>query len=226
MGVTLIYLRDQGMLSRLLINNELGLKGEICCSARCLDAWKKIMPQPKSRKIAVLGYRSVGKSSLTIQFVEGQFVDSYDPTIENTFTKTITVSGQEYHLQLVDTAGQDEYSIFPQSYTIDVDGYILLFSVTSYKSFEVVRVIHEKLLDMVGNLQVPIILVGNKKDLHMERVISFEEGRALAESWSAPFLESSAKENQTAVEVFRRMILEVEKMEAGQPPSRTSCLIM
>ncbi|XP_030205226.1 GTP-binding protein Rheb [Gadus morhua] len=226
MGVTLIYLRDQGMLSRLLINNELGLKGEICCSARCLDAWKKIMPQPKSRKIAVLGYRSVGKSSLTIQFVEGQFVDSYDPTIENTFTKTITVSGQEYHLQLVDTAGQDEYSIFPQSYTIDVDGYILLFSVTSYKSFEVVRVIHEKLLDMVGNLQVPIILVGNKKDLHMERVISFEEGRALAESWSAPFLESSAKENQTAVEVFRRMILEVEKMEAGQPPGRTSCLIM
>lgn len=25
----------------------------------------------------------IGKSSLTIQFVEGQFVDSYDPTIEN-----------------------------------------------------------------------------------------------------------------------------------------------
>lgn len=169
---------------------------------------------------------SSGKSSLTIQFVEGQFVDSYDPTIENTFTKTIIVSGQEYHLQLVDTAGQDEYSIFPHSYTIDVDGYILLYSVTSYKSFEVVRVIHEKLLDMVGNLQVPILLVGNKKDLHMERVISFEEGKALAEAWTAPFLESSAKENQTAVEVFRRMILEVEKMEAGQPPSRTSCLIM
>lgn len=41
------------------------------------------MPQSKSRKIAILGYRSVGKSSLTIQFVEGQFVDSYDPTIEN-----------------------------------------------------------------------------------------------------------------------------------------------
>uniref|UniRef100_A0A3B4UXJ0 GTP-binding protein Rheb n=1 Tax=Seriola dumerili TaxID=41447 RepID=A0A3B4UXJ0_SERDU len=181
------------------------------------------MPQPKSRKIAVLGYRSVGKSSLTIQFVEGQFVDSYDPTIENTFTKTMTVNGQEYNLQLVDTAGQDEYSIFPQSYTIDVDGYILIYSVTSYKSFEVVRVIHEKLLDMVGNVQVPIILVGNKKDLHMERVISFEEGKALAESWNAAFLESSAKENQTAVEVFRRMILEVEKMEAGQPQSRTPC---
>ncbi|XP_021096481.1 GTP-binding protein Rheb isoform X1 [Heterocephalus glaber] len=154
------------------------------------------MPQSKSRKIAILGYRSVGKSSLTIQFVEGQFVDSYDPTIENTFTKLITVNGQEYHLQLVDTAGQDEYSIFPQTYSIDINGYILVYSVTSIKSFEVIKVIHGKLLDMVGKVQIPIMLVGNKKDLHMERVISYEEGKALAESWNAAFLESSAKENQ------------------------------
>ncbi|KAF6276226.1 Ras-like protein, mTORC1 binding [Rhinolophus ferrumequinum] len=149
------------------------------------------MPQSKSRKIAILGYRSVGKSSLTIQFVEGQFVDSYDPTIENTFTKLITVNGQEYHLQLVDTAGQDEYSIFPQTYSIDINGYILVYSVTSIKSFEVIKVIHGKLLDMVGKVQlsfffsfinrIPIMLVGNKKDLHMERVISYEEGKALAD---------------------------------------------
>ncbi|KAG9347791.1 hypothetical protein JZ751_003806, partial [Albula glossodonta] len=51
------------------------------------------MPQPKSRKIAVLGYRSVGKSSLTIQFVEGQFVDSYDPTIENSGRRCERVEG-------------------------------------------------------------------------------------------------------------------------------------
>ncbi|RXN00273.1 Gamma-crystallin N [Acipenser ruthenus] len=49
---------------------------------------------------------------------------------------------------------------------------------------------------MVGKVQVPIMLVGNKKDLHMERVITCEEGKALAESWSAAFMESSAKENQ------------------------------
>ncbi|KAK2489352.1 hypothetical protein MC885_012712, partial [Smutsia gigantea] len=94
------------------------------------------MPQSKSRKIVILGSRSVGKSSPTIQFVEGQFVDPYDPTIENTFTKVITVNGQEYHLLLVDTAGQDEYSIIPQMYSIDIKGYILVYSVTSIKSFE------------------------------------------------------------------------------------------
>ncbi|XP_030405899.1 GTP-binding protein Rheb isoform X2 [Gopherus flavomarginatus] len=165
------------------------------------------MPPSKSRKIAILGYRSVGKSSLTIQFVEGQFVDSYDPTIENTFTKLITVNGQEYHLQLVDTAGQDEYSIFPQTYSIDINGYILVYSVTSIK-------------------RIPIMLVGNKKDLHMERVISYEEGKALAESWNAAFLESSAKENQTAVDVFRRIILEAEKIDGAASQGKSSCLVM
>ncbi|XP_043397533.1 GTP-binding protein Rheb isoform X1 [Caretta caretta] len=207
------------------------------------------MPPSKSRKIAILGYRSVGKSSLTIQFVEGQFVDSYDPTIENTFTKLITVNGQEYHLQLVDTAGQDEYSIFPQTYSIDINGYILVYSVTSIKSFEVIKVIHGKLLDMVGKVQIPIMLVGNKKDLHMERVISYEEGKALAESWNAAFLESSAKENQplrclkiyevpslpvfclkiknwTAVDVFRRIILEAEKIDGAASQGKSSCSVM
>ncbi|OXB63300.1 hypothetical protein ASZ78_008233, partial [Callipepla squamata] len=165
------------------------------------------------------------------------------------FTKLITVNGQEYHLQLVDTAGQDEYSIFPQTYSIDINGYILVYSVTSIKSFEVIKVIHGKLLDMVGKVQIPIMLVGNKKDLHMERVISYEEGKALAESWNAAFLESSAKENQllvdvlrdvslshccspsalslqTAVDVFKRIILEAEKIDGAASQGKSSCSVM
>uniref|UniRef100_A0A8B9UQS2 GTP-binding protein Rheb n=1 Tax=Anas zonorhyncha TaxID=75864 RepID=A0A8B9UQS2_9AVES len=185
------------------------------------------MPPSKSRKIAILGYRSVGKSSLTIQFVEGQFVDSYDPTIENTFTKLITVNGQEYHLQLVDTAGQDEYSIFPQTYSIDINGYILVYSVTSIKSFEVIKVIHGKLLDMVGKFQIPILLWIIKRYFFFSiRVISYEEGKALAESWNAAFLESSAKENQTAVDVFKRIILEAEKIDGAASQGKSSCSVM
>uniref|UniRef100_UPI00358FFE46 GTP-binding protein Rheb-like isoform X1 n=1 Tax=Myxine glutinosa TaxID=7769 RepID=UPI00358FFE46 len=184
------------------------------------------MPQPKFRKIAILGYRSVGKSSLAIQFVEGQFVDSYDPTIENTFTKTLNVNGQEFHLKLVDTAGQDEYSMFPQSYSMDIHGYILVYSVTSNKSFEVVQVIHEKLLDMVGKVQVPLVLVGNKKDLPMERVISHEKGKCLANSWNAVFMESTAKENQTVVEMFKRMILEIDRADGSMPKEKSSCKLM
>ena len=49
---------------------------------------------------------AIGKSSLTVQFVDGHFVESYYPTIENTFSKVIKYKGQEYATEIVDTAGQ------------------------------------------------------------------------------------------------------------------------
>ncbi|XP_051865595.1 GTP-binding protein Rheb-like isoform X2 [Pristis pectinata] len=170
----------------------------------------------KFRKIAVLGYRSVGKSSLAVQFVDGHFVDCYDPTIENTFNKTINFDGQDFYLQLVDTAGQDEYSIFSLSHTVNIHGYILVYSVTSMKSFEMIKTIRSKLLDMVGKIHRP-------SSPHyappfeppcfcqMCRVVQTEEGKKLADSWGAAFLESSAKQNDTTVQIFKMMIQEIEK---------------
>lgn len=45
---------------------------------------------------------------------------------------------------------------------------------------------------------VPIVLVGNKKDLHMDRVITEKEGSKLADTMKAVFLEASAKQNQVS----------------------------
>lgn len=53
----------------------------------------------------------------------------------------------------MDTAGQDEYSIFPNQYTMDIHGYVLVYSITSLKSFEVVQIIYDKLLDVTGKIQ-------------------------------------------------------------------------
>jgi hypothetical protein len=77
---------------------------------------------PKSRKIVVLGSRNVGihppgnailnrpgKSSLTVQFVDGHFIENYYPTIENTFRKSLRVRGQEYGCEILDTAGQVDF---------------------------------------------------------------------------------------------------------------------
>jgi Ras family protein len=180
----------------------------------------------RQRKIAIMGFRSVGKSSLTIQFVDGQFVDSYDPTIENTFSKILKYRGQEYELKLVDTAGQDEYDIFPTQYSVDIHGYVLVYSIASSKSFDVVQVIYDKLLDMTGKVSVPIVLVGNKNDLHMERVVSVEEGKRLADSWKVPFVEASAKQNESAAVVFQSIVQEIEKAEGNGPqPKQNSCVV-
>lgn len=178
----------------------------------------------RERNIAMMGYRSVGKSSLSIQFVEGQFVDSYDPTIENTFTKITRVNSTDYEVKLVDTAGQDEYSIFPAQYSMDFHGYVLVYSITSQKSFEVIQIIYEKLLDVMGKAYVPVVLVGNKTDLHQERAVSTEEGRKLAESWKAQFLETSAKQNESVADIFHLLLQQIER-DNGNTSEKSSCTI-
>ena len=59
--------------------------------------------------------------------------------------------GNDYELLLVDTAGQDEYSLMPPEYSVDIHGYVLVYSIDSEKSHEVCQILHEKLIDLIGN---------------------------------------------------------------------------
>lgn len=61
-------------------------------------------------KFVVLGPGGVGKSCLTIRFVQGKFITEYDPTIEDSYRKQVNVDGVPYLLELLDTAGQEEYA--------------------------------------------------------------------------------------------------------------------
>ncbi|KAG8431136.1 hypothetical protein GDO86_019361 [Hymenochirus boettgeri] len=87
------------------------------------------MAPVKHRKIVMLGYPSVGKSSLALQFIKGDFPEDYEPTLENNWSKTFVMGGEEFELEVVDTAGQDEYSLLPQSFIVGIHGYIVVYSV-------------------------------------------------------------------------------------------------
>jgi Ras homolog enriched in brain len=122
------------------------------------------------RKIAVLGDRHCGKSSLAERFVSGRFVENYDPTIENTLRKQIGFRSKSYNVEIVDTAGNDEYSRLSRNATIGVHGYILVFSVVSRSSLEKIRQINKMLLNMIGNPPaVPRIIVGTMSDVAEQR---------------------------------------------------------
>ena len=62
-------------------------------------------------KIVVLGSGGVGKSALTVQFVQGIFVEKYDPTIEDSYRKQVEVDGQQCMLEILDTAGTVSHTI-------------------------------------------------------------------------------------------------------------------
>ena len=112
----------------------------------------------------MLGSGAVGKSAITVQMVSGHFLSSYDPTIEDSYRTTININNQDIILNILDTAGQEEFYALRDQYMRSGDGYIIVFSITSVTSFLEVNAIKEQLnmvLDVDNNTLIPIILVGN-----------------------------------------------------------------
>jgi len=186
----------------------------------------------KKRKIAVLGSRSVGKSSLVIQFIENHFVEAYYPTIESTFNKSVSYKGVEYDCDIIDTAGQDEYSILNSKHAIGIHGYVLVYSVSSRNSFDMIQIVYDKIVDFCGINDIPCVIVGAKSDLQTSptiRQIASAEGEELAKQNKAAWVETSAKNNVNVGKVFELCLAEIEKRSSSSrtdPPETSKCTIM
>ncbi|NWR40208.1 REBL1 GTPase, partial [Tachuris rubrigastra] len=142
------------------------------------------------------------------------------------YSKMVVVDKDEFQLQLVDTAGQDEYTILPQSFVIGIHSYVLVYSVISLQSFQVVKTLHNKLYESRGKTCVPVVLVGNKADLALQSwEVRTDEGKKLAESWGAFFLESSAKESQVTQGIFTKIIEEIDQVDNSYGRSTGCCLM-
>ncbi|KOX69615.1 Ras-like protein 3, partial [Melipona quadrifasciata] len=79
-------------------------------------------------KIVVLGSGGVGKSALTVQFVQGIFVEKYDPTIEDSYRKQVEVDGQQYQLPV------NSYAISSQLILSRVNDLFILLSIFEKKT--------------------------------------------------------------------------------------------
>jgi small GTP-binding protein len=158
-------------------------------------------------KVVILGSGGVGKSALTIQFIQGNFVEKYDPTIEDSYRKQVEVDGKLCTLDILDTAGQEEYSAMRDQYMRTGQAFVLVYSITDPSSFQDCQAIHEQLLRSVDSDDVPLVLVGNKCDLEEERGVSTQEGKALAEKFgNCKFFEASAKGKINVEECFYGLV--------------------
>ncbi len=75
-------------------------------------------------------------------------------------------------------------------------GYVLVYSIASRSSLDMIKIIRDKILDFTGLESVPCVVVGNKSDLNIQRQISTEEGKELAQQWNCPTIETSAKHDE------------------------------
>ncbi|KAL7863209.1 hypothetical protein SRHO_G00121930 [Serrasalmus rhombeus] len=147
----------------------------------------------KEYKVVVLGSGGVGKSALTVQFVTGTFIEKYDPTIEDFYRKEIEVDSSPSVLEILDTAGTEQFASMRDLYIKNGQGFILVYSLVNQQSFQDIRPMRDQIVRVKRFEKVPLILVGNKVDLESEREVAGSDGRALAQEWGCPFIETSAK---------------------------------
>lgn len=165
----------------------------------------------KQYKLVVVGGGGVGKSALTIQFIQSHFVQDYDPTIEDSYRKQCVIDDRVAHLDILDTAGQEEFSAMREQYMRTGEGFLLVFSVTDRASFEEISRFHTQILRVKDKDDFPMILVGNKSDLENERTVSTSEGQEASRKLKITYLESSAKQRINVDAAFHDLVRAIRR---------------
>jgi small GTP-binding protein len=172
--------------------------------------------------VSVLGSGGVGKSALTLRFVRDFFVQDWDPTIEDAYRKTVDVDGKLCMLEILDTAGQDDFESLRPQWMMDKDGYIFVYSMDSAQSLEELVPFFDLHQQINENRNVPIVLVANKKDLAesgQAGIVSQEVGMRKAAEMGATYIETSAFTGENVVEAFDTFIREVRKVKNPVKPT-------
>jgi small GTP-binding protein len=158
----------------------------------------------------------LGQSQNTDGGLTMMFVDSY--------RKQCVIDDEVALLDVLDTAGQEEYSAMREQYMRTGEGFLLVYSITSRSSFEEISTFQQQILRVKDRDYYPMVVVANKCDLEHERQVSTQgiaihcilrlmwaEGKALANSFGCKFIETSAKNRINVDEAFYSLVREIRR---------------
>ena len=142
-------------------------------------------------------------------------------------------------LEVLDTAGQEEYTALRDQWIRDGEGFVLVYSISSRSSFARIQKFHSQiqrvkdsavagsptfpgspLSQTMGSVPLgpaPVMLVGNKCDRVTEREVSTQEGSALAKSLNCEFVEASAKNCINVEKAFYDVVRQLRRQRASAP---------
>ncbi|RMC12237.1 hypothetical protein DUI87_09748 [Hirundo rustica rustica] len=142
----------------------------------------------------------------SVNLILSYFVTDYDPTIEDSYTKQCVIDERAARLDILDTAGQEEFGAMREQYMRTGEGFLLVFSVTDRGSFEEIYKFQRQILRVKDRDEFPMILVGNKADLDHQRQVTQEEGQQLARQLKVMYMEASAKIRLNVDQAFHELV--------------------
>lgn len=156
------------------------------------------------------------------QFLPVQLLEKYDPSIDDSYRKKMVVDNICCEIEVLDTAGQEEYTALRDHWIRDGDAFILVYATTCRRSFTRIRRFHNQISTVkesgylpLSHLYVPspVILMGHifaegkdgDEDLQSMREVSVQEGAALARELGCSFMEVSTT-GRGGEEVIHRLV--------------------
>ncbi|XP_069700648.1 ras-related protein Ral-a isoform X2 [Periplaneta americana] len=177
---------------------------------------KKPNQQPALHKVIMVGSGGVGKSALTLQFMYDEFVEDYEPTKADSYRKKVVLDGEEVQIDILDTAGQEDYAAIRDNYFRSGEGFLCVFSITEDESFQATQEFRDQILRVKNDENIPFLLVGNKSDLDEKRKVSLAESNARAQQWGVPYVETSAKTRDNVDKVFYDLMRKIAAQKAAE----------
>ncbi|KAK3593219.1 hypothetical protein CHS0354_002752 [Potamilus streckersoni] len=164
-------------------------------------------------RLVVLGAESVGKSAVTVRFLTRRFIGEYNSDKDLLYRSTIKQEDSFIELEILDTCSQKRNSEVPrESHVQWADCFVLVYSICDVKSFEKCKYILKSLQKMKSPFIVPILLLGNKKDLDHRRQVGLDEGHEMAQENSCQFYEVSAAETFMPINIAFQALLKDAKV--------------
>ncbi|PKU38698.1 potassium voltage-gated channel subfamily h member 4 [Limosa lapponica baueri] len=169
-------------------------------------------------KLVLLGESAVGKSSLVLRFVKGQFHEYQESTIGAAFlTQTVCLDDTTVKFEIWDTAGQERYHSLAPMYYRGAQAAIVVYDITNTDTF--VRAKNwVKELQRQASPNIVIALAGNKADLATKRAVDFQDAQTYADDNSLLFMETSAKTAMNVNEIFMAIAKKLPKNEPQNAP--------